>query len=808
MPTPPNPSDLWHRRAAAELIARATELKGAGSALLQQVDRAESRVKDAYEAERRRIVDEQLSTMPLGRLKKAAGRNVRLGVVEDAGYRTVGDALRVGRAGLERIHGVGPVTSNGIISAARGEEAALRDAAKVRFNVDARPSEQTVLLIALRDLDSARRRVEPMRARIEKVVAAVDADFSTSRILASRVRRVLARRERRQQAVTALNRLDALLKDAETVGLQEQIRATYPQTAHRQRRPPTPSKAPAASRGGTTAEHRGGHGRRPLRAQRPDQGATADVWDDYMARPVEYNGLLAEIVGLEAPIYREAVSKPRDPRIGRLAMDPVATPAPVATEARRPEMTVQLAEDHIPRPRLPLLDDIPEEIIAKIRRLNLDTTLLRASLRGYQMFGAKFAVVQRRTILGDEMGLGKTIEALAVMCHLRSFGQRHFLIICPASVLINWEREIARHSQLEPTWRLHGILRDDRLRDWARRGGVAITTFDTLKRLHPPQVEIAVGVIDEAHFVKNIDAQRTRTARRWLDRADRALLMTGTPMENRVEELRTLVRHVQPGVARTLGRHVRPAEFRRRLASVYLRRNQEDVLSELPERIETKDWVDLTDAAAAVYRQAVAARNFQLMRRAAFMTPSPVDSPKLRRLLEIVEEAASNGRKVLVFSFFRDVIQRTHSAVGHLTGRIAITGSVSAPERQRLIDEFSAPDGPAVLVSQIEAGGSGLNIQAASVVILTEPQWKPSTEEQAIARAHRLGQVRPVQIHRLLAENCVDSLMLEVLAHKSALFDSYARASALKSAAPEAIDPRVAAEHIIERERRRLGLAA
>jgi SNF2 family DNA or RNA helicase len=117
-----------------------------------------------------------------------------------------------------------------------------------------------------------------------------------------------------------------------------------------------------------------------------------------------------------------------------------------------------------------------------------------------------------------------------------------------------------------------------------------------------------------------------------------------------------------------------------------------------------------------------------------------------------------------------------------------LTGSVPPAKRQRLVDDFTSARHARALVSQIEAGGVGLNIQAASVVILTEPQWKPTVEEQAIARAHRMGQARPVDVHRLLAEDTVDERMLEVLATKAALFDEYVRRSALKEASPDAID--------------------
>ena len=135
-----------------------------------------------------------------------------------------------------------------------------------------------------------------------------------------------------------------------------------------------------------------------------------------------------------------------------------------------------------------------------------------------------------------------------------------------------------------------------------------------------------------------------------------------------------------------------------------------------------------------------------------------------------------------------------------------------------MIDQFTARQGPAVLVSQIQAGRVGLNIQAASVVILTEPQWKPTVEDQAVARCHRMGQVRPVDVHRLLAEDTVDQRMLELLAAKAVLFDEYVRRSELKDHSPDAIDvsdlkaaqdlgTQVEAERrIIDMERKRLRL--
>jgi SNF2 family DNA or RNA helicase len=197
------------------------------------------------------------------------------------------------------------------------------------------------------------------------------------------------------------------------------------------------------------------------------------------------------------------------------------------------------------------------------------------------------------------------------------------------------------------------------------------------------------------------------------------------------------------------------------------------------------------------------------MRRAAFAVPDPRQSAKLERLLEIVDEANANGRKVVVFSYFRDVLETVARALGN---RVVgpLTGSTASVARQRFVDDFSTAATAGVLVAQIEAGGVGLNIQAASVVILCEPQVKPTTEAQAIARAHRMGQVRTVQVHRLLVADSVDQRMLEILGGKKALFDAYVRDSALTAAAPGAVDISEAqlARTIVEQEQERLALAS
>ncbi|MEU9398420.1 DEAD/DEAH box helicase [Streptomyces sp. NPDC048242] len=455
---------------------------------------------------------------------------------------------------------------------------------------------------------------------------------------------------------------------------------------------------------------------------------------------------------------------------------------------------------------------LPDEVAERVRVQPLDDTHRRVSLRGYQAFGARFALAQRRVILGDEMGLGKTIQAIAVLAHLAAEGASHFLIVCPASVLVNWTREIEARSALRVV-PLHGPDRRYAFADWKERGGVAVTTFDSLRGF-PVWDGGAVGlfVVDEAHSVKNPNAKRSQAVAAWAERCGRTLFMTGTPMENRVVEFRNLVRMLDGAVADSLGEGDALAgsvAFRKAVAPVYLRRNQEDVLTELPSLQQTDEWEELSASDEEAYREAVRAGNFMAMRRAAYARPEK--SAKLERLREIVQEAAVNGQKTVVFSNFRDVLGVVREALATGSGPAVfgpLTGSVVAERRQRIVDDFAAVAGPAVLLAQIQAAGVGLNIQAASVVVICEPQIKPTIEHQAVARAHRMGQVRPVRVYRLLATGGVDERMVRMLENKTRLFDAYARRSAVAESTPDAVDvsDTELARRIVEEEQARLGV--
>ena len=691
------------RQRHQELLKRGGALRARVDSVVTGEQRLREDVITTFTELRAGMVQRELDTIPVVRLRDVTEGRLRLATLERSGYATVRAVFNASPADLARISGVSPETATHAVAAARQIAQAVEDDLRIRIDLDPQNKASTALLVALHRL----RRVTPELAPVREDAARLTQELSTLATTAGPprgwFRLLLTGDENRTRILYALDRIAEIIAEVDGPGV--------------------------GSRLGSAIEA----------VQRPAAGAT-EVWKDFERNSPEYYGLLGEIVDLH--------------------------------------QNVEGAEGFL-----------PAEIVARVREQRLDDTFRRVSLRGYQEFGAKFALVQRRVIIGDEMGLGKTIQAIAVMAHLRAMERTHFLVVCPASVLLNWLREIRSRSSLR-THSLHGPDRAANLRRWRRNGGVAVTTFGTLRSLAPDGMTVALLVVDEAHMVKNPAAKRSQATAVWAGVADQVLFLTGTPLENRVGEFGNLVGYLRPEIAGEVNGPnavLGPTAFRRTVAPVYLRRNTNDVLNELPDLVRTDEWVEFATEDADAYLRAVRAGNFMAMRRAAYQTSAPNRSAKLRRLLEIVGEAAENGRKVVIFSYFRDVLDIVRRAVG--PGALGpLTGSTTPDQRLALVDQLSRVDGHAVLLSQIEAGGVGMNMQAASVVILCEPQIKPTIEEQAIARLHRMGQVRAVQVHRLLVADSVDQRMLELLGRKAQLFNEYARRSDIAQATPDAVD--------------------
>ncbi|MEW9508671.1 DEAD/DEAH box helicase [Streptomyces bacillaris] len=706
-------------RVVRELLAEAEALLGRAAAVREDHARAVDAVRGVLDPLLSALVDQELTAIPVTRLKDVTEGRLRLTALEQAGFTTVGQVHGTARYELRLIPGVGAHTADQALAAAGQIADAVRETVSVRIDMDAPDDTTTALVVALHRLveagPDARRAVEAGRRLDEGLRPLVAAAAPAG----SRLRMLFSGKEARRRALDAVAGVRAALAEADG----QELPLLFGQVSVDLLR--APETAPGA-------------------------------WVDFELRSAEYYSLLAELSG----------SGPdRDAAEGFL----------------------------------------PAGIADRVRALRLDDTRLRVSLRGYQSFGARFALAQKRVILGDEMGLGKTVQAIAALAHLAARGERHFLVVCPASVLINWDREIRSRSTLRPL-PVHGPERREVFAEWAAKGGVALTTFDALRTLPEEGVALSMLVVDEAHFVKNPATRRAQAVAARAEQAEHVLFLTGTPMENRVEEFRSLVRQLRPELADVVSTTHGAAgseAFRRAVSPAYLRRNQVDVLAELPALVHVDEWEEFSPEDLVAYRDAVASGQFMRMRRAAYATPAT--SAKLERLRELVDEARDNGLKVVVFSYFREVL----AAVGEALGPDAlgpISGSLPAARRQELVDTFSAADGHAVLLSQIQAGGTGLNMQAASVVILCEPQIKPTLEHQAVARAHRMGQVRTVQVHRLLVADSVDQRMVELLARKDRLFDAYARRSDLAEAAPDAVDVSDGdlARRIVEEEQQRL----
>ena len=423
-----------------------------------------------------------------------------------------------------------------------------------------------------------------------------------------------------------------------------------------------------------------------------------------------------------------------------------------------------------------LLCGLPEDLVREIQEQVFFPNGLKVTLRRYQEWGVKYILHQGKVLLGDEMGLGKTVQAIAAMVSLRNTGARKFLVVCPASVLPNWCKEIVKKSEFQPI-KIHGSRRQSVFDSWNRNGGIAVTTYETLSTLQiPAGMKYDLLVVDEAHFIKNVNAQRSQSVRKVGTYADRLLYMTGTALENKVDEMILLLQPLNPQVAEQAQRLAfmsTAPQFRQTIAPVYYRRKREDVLTELPDITYSNEWCDLLPQEREAYNSAVFAKNRSAIRKVSWVTSDLNLSAKARRLKEIVEEAEDDGRKTLIFSNYLETINRVKELLGERCTQ-PITGSVDVNRRQEIIDEFEKMPAGSVLPAQIQAGGTGLNIQAASVVVICEPQLKPSIENQAISRAYRMGQSHKVLVYRLLASDTIDERIDDILSEKQALFDAFA----------------------------------
>ncbi|HPG24174.1 MAG TPA: DEAD/DEAH box helicase [Myxococcota bacterium] len=427
---------------------------------------------------------------------------------------------------------------------------------------------------------------------------------------------------------------------------------------------------------------------------------------------------------------------------------------------------------------------------------------LEGVLRDYQRRGVDWLVFLRRAGLGallaDDMGLGKTLQALCAV-------EGRTLVVAPTSVLHGWVREIERFRPELACALYHGPSRS-----LDPKADITITSYALLRqdvdRLAKTTWDCVI--LDEAQAIKNPDSQIARAAFRLDARARVAL--TGTPVENRLEELWSQLHFLNPGLlgGRTAfrDRYARPiaegddtvtVRLRRRIRPFLLRRLKSEVAPELPPLSEIVLDCELSPDERAVYDSVRAATVRDVVERLrgggnvmaaleallrlrqaachAALVPGQDDmegaSSKLETLYARLEEAVADGHKALVFSQWTSLLDRVEPGLAERNIEwLRLDGSTR--DRGAVVERFQSEDGPPVMLLSLRAGGTGLNLTAADHVFLLDPWWNPAVEAQAADRAHRIGQERPVVLHRLIARDTVEEGILRLHARKRALADA------------------------------------
>ena len=472
------------------------------------------------------------------------------------------------------------------------------------------------------------------------------------------------------------------------------------------------------------------------------------------------------------------------------------------------DLAQTLADDRRRRERR---DRVQREIGGLERRIDGVAT----DLYPFQRDGVAFLAATGRALLGDEMGLGKTVQAIAADAVLRSRGEvNRTLVICPASLKDQWAAEIRRFTDLEPC-----VVQGSppaRRAQYRKRAAFTIANYELMLRDQAAVAELQPDllILDEAQRIRNWRTKTAEAVKRLC--APFVFVLTGTPLQNRLDDLYSIMQVVdrrvlgplwaynerfivrEEGRNKILG-YENLDELRRRLAPVVLRRTKDEVKLQLPERIDARFTVEMTPAQRNLMEEGVqtAARYAALaekrplrpeemerlframqMARMACNAAGLVDketrgSPKLDEFALLLEDICVDaGRKAVVFSewetFGRMAAERAE-ALG--LGYVRFHGGVPTARRGRLIDRFRDDPDCRVFFST-DAGGVGLNLQFASVVINLELPWNPAVLEQRIGRVHRHGQTEPVQVFFLIAEDSFESGLEHTLANKQALFSA------------------------------------
>ena len=443
---------------------------------------------------------------------------------------------------------------------------------------------------------------------------------------------------------------------------------------------------------------------------------------------------------------------------------------------------------------------------------------LGISLRSYQLEGLAWLQYLRAHqlagILADDMGLGKTAQILAHLLVEKEAGRLDLpaLVVLPTSLLFNWQAEAARMAPGLQVLTLHGPDRAARFADMAG-ADLVLTTFALLWRdiraLAAQPFHLLI--LDEAQSVKNAAGRAARAVRRI--KARHRLCLTGTPLENHLGELWAQFDFLMPGFlgdVRSFQRHwrkpievngetLRAQALARRVRPFILRRRKEDVAKELPAITEVIRRVPLQGQQRVLYESVRVAADHMVRRVLAkaglarsqisvlgallrlrqvccdpylvkgTKMPPNMERAKLELLCELLPALVDEGRRVLVFSQFTEMLGLIGPALARLgLPYLSLTGQTPTAQRGGIVARFQAKEVP-ILLASLKAGGLGLNLTAADTVVHVDPWWNPAAEQQATARAHRIGQTAPVFVYKIVVEGSIEERMLELQAKKAAL---------------------------------------
>ena len=396
---------------------------------------------------------------------------------------------------------------------------------------------------------------------------------------------------------------------------------------------------------------------------------------------------------------------------------------------------------------------------------------------------------QSSCLLADEMGLGKTVQvavALSLLIPKSKYGRA--LVVVPAALRGNWEKELGRWAPKLSVRRLGGDTRE-RFANYRLPINVLIASYEQIREdaeFLSNTVRFDVVVLDEAQRVKNIHSD-TSLAVRILQR-DRSWAMTGTPIENSVRDLLAIYRFVKLDL---LNQAMSKSQIHQLMRPYFLRRRKRGVLSEMPPIIMQDIPVELSPQQEKAYmnvwdnRHKLVRGDKNLISSASIFSlitrlkqicnydSVSGESSKIEALRLIIDNMSDKDDKMIVFSQYVETLK--HIA-RNIEGKIAhdmYHGALSEDTRNRMIAGFQRQEGPRVLLMSLRAGGIGLNLQEASVVVLFDRWWNPAVEEQAIHRAHRFGREYPLHVFRFMVINSIEERIVSVLAEKKALFEQY-----------------------------------